>query len=357
MSPMDYSREKILLGLSKTQLEHLVAELGQPSYRGRQLHDWLYVKGVRSLDEITVLPKDMRILLNKEGIQIGRLSEVERSVSSDETIKLLLGTHDGENVETVGIPTEKRLTVCVSSQVGCAMGCLFCATGKSGLQRSLAVNEIVDQVLSVREAMARRPSHVVFMGMGEPLMNLKSVLNAIYCLNKDLNIGQRKITVSTVGVANTLPILAENALAILGSVQFTLAVSLHAPNQEIREELIPSAKNYHINKLLNDCKNYNNKTGRRVSFEYILLGGVNDLPCHAEELASLLFDSKSHINLIAYNPIFEANYERPSSERIKNFMNILKNKGMMVTLRASRGLDSNAACGQLRSKNSLRNKI
>ena len=339
---------KALLGRSAAELEDWVVTQGQKAFRGRQLHDWLYAKGARSLDDITVLPKAWRSSLRDEGVTIGRLQEVHRSVAADATTKLLLATDDGETIETVGIPTDQRLTVCVSSQVGCPMACRFCATGKDGLQRSLHTHEIVDQVLSVREAMDRRPSHIVFMGMGEPLLNSQAVLEAIRCLNDDLGIGQRRITVSTVGVPKTLPQLAELALETLGRAQFTLAVSLHAPNQQLREELIPTAHAYPYDDLLEDCRHYLAVTGRRVSFEYILLGNLNDRPQHAEELADRVGGFQSHVNLIAYNPIEEEEFQRPSRERIEGFRRVLERRGVAVSLRASRGLDQDAACGQLR---------
>ena len=338
----------MLLGRSAAELESWAVAQGQKPFRGRQLHDWLYAKGARSLAEITVLPKTWRESLKEEGVEVGRLKEVHRSVAADATTKLLLSTDDGETIETVGIPTDQRLTVCVSSQVGCPMACRFCATGKGGLQRSLRTHEIVDQVLSVREVMDRRPSHIVFMGMGEPLLNSQAVLDAIRCLNDDLGIGQRRITVSTVGVPKTLPQLAELALATLGRAQFTLAVSLHAPNQALREELIPTAHAYPYEALLEDCRHYLAVTGRRVSFEYILLGGLNDAPEHAAELADRVGGFQSHVNLIAYNPIEEEEFQRPTRARIESFQRVLERRGVAVSLRASRGLDQNAACGQLR---------
>ena len=337
-----------LLGRSKSELEDWAVAQGQPAFRGRQLHDWLYAKGARDLQGITVLPKTWRASLQNEGVSVGRLHEQERRVAADATTKLLLGTEDGETLETVGIPTEQRLTVCVSSQVGCPMACRFCATGKGGLQRSLAGHEIVAQVLSIREVMERRPTHVVFMGMGEPLLNIEAVLESIRCINDDLGIGQRRITVSTVGVPHTLPRLADLALKQLGRAQFTLAVSLHAPNQALREELIPTAKAYPYDALLDDCRYYLNKTGRRVSFEYILLGGVNDHPHHASELADRVGGFQSHVNLIAYNPIEEEEFQRPTTQRIEGFRRVLERRGVAVSLRASRGLDQDAACGQLR---------
>ena len=337
-----------LLGRSQSELEEWAVAQGQPAFRGRQLHDWLYAKGARDLQAITVLPKAWRASLQEEGVSVGRLHEQERRVAADATTKLLLGTEDGETLETVGIPTDQRLTVCVSSQVGCPMACRFCATGKGGLQRSLAGHEIVAQVLSIREVMERRPSHVVFMGMGEPLLNIEAVLESIRCINDDLGIGQRRITVSTVGVPHTLPRLADLALKQLGRAQFTLAVSLHAPNQALREELIPTAKTYPYDALLDDCRYYLQKTGRRVSFEYILLGGVNDHPHHAAELADRVGGFQSHVNLIAYNPIEEEEFQRPTAQRIESFRRVLERRGVAVSLRASRGLDQDAACGQLR---------
>ena len=345
-----FRQTEALLGLSVADLEQLAQREGQKAFRGRQIYDWVYNKGAKNIDEISVLPKAWRDSLMQKGIEIGRLHEVKRLISADETTKLLLKTNDNELVETVAIPTANRLTVCVSSQIGCPMACRFCATGKGGLKRSLEVNEIVDQVLSANEATGRRPTNVVFMGMGEPLLNLEKVLNSIRCLNIDLGIGQRRITVSTVGVPNEIPNLAKRAIKDLKKAQFTLAVSLHAPNQELREQLIPSAKLYPINKLLDDCKQYLSLTGRRVSFEYILLGKLNDHLEHAEELSSLLKGFQSHVNLIAYNPIDEEDFQRPTNRSIEAFKTYLQRRGIAVSFRTSRGLDQNAACGQLRRK-------
>ena len=339
-----------LLGSSLKELELWAKEQGQPAFRGRQLYDWLYSKGAKDIDQITVLPKSWRQQLKEEGVSIGRLKEVARYISNDKTTKLLLETYDGEKLETVGIPSEERLTVCLSSQVGCPMACRFCATGKGGLERSLLLHEIVDQVLSVKEAMIRRPTHIVFMGMGEPLLNIDAVLEAIDCINKDLGIGQRRITLSTVGVVNVLPQLSELAIKKLGRAQFTLAVSLHAPNQELREKLIPTAKIYHIDDLLSDCKNYIKDTGRRITFEYILLGGLNDSPEHANELASRVGGFQTHINLIPYNPIDQEDFKRPDKSRVNSFKSILEGRGLAVSVRMSRGLDKKAACGQLRRR-------
>ncbi len=344
------SSNSSLLGLSSAKLEEFALQEGEKAFRGRQIYDWIYQKGVRSLDSITVLPKHWRDSLQNKGIEIGRLEKINRVVAEDSTLKLLMATSDGEIIETIGIPTDKRLTVCVSSQIGCPMGCRFCATGKGGLNRSLNVNEIVDQVISIRETMNRRPTHVVFMGMGEPLLNIQNVLDSIQCLTNDIGIGQRKITVSTVGIPNTLPDLARLAKERLGRVKFTLAVSLHAPNQDLRESIIPSATSYPITSLLKDCKKYLELTGRRVSFEYILLGGLNDKDVHAEQLADLMRGFQSHVNLIAYNPIAEENFKRPNALRVNSFRDVLENGGVAVSVRASRGRDKDAACGQLRRK-------
>ncbi|MFS8908134.1 23S rRNA (adenine(2503)-C(2))-methyltransferase RlmN, partial [Synechococcus sp. OH2] len=269
-----------LLGQSLAALKEWAVEQGQPAYRGQQLHTWLYQKGIRSLQEVTVFPKAWREAL--QDYPVGRSQVVQRIESRDGTVKLLLQLADGELIETVGIPTAKRLTVCVSSQVGCPMACNFCATGKMGYRRNLKLHEILDQVLTVQEDFGRRVSHVVFMGMGEPLLNRDTVVQAIRRLHQDIGIGQRHITLSTVGVPRQIPWLAEQNL------QVTLAVSLHAPNQELRQQLIPSAAHYPLEALIRDCRDYMLRTGRRVSFEYTLLAGVNDLPLHARQLARLL---------------------------------------------------------------------
>ena len=334
-----------LLGQSCSQLEAWAVDQGLPAFRGRQLHDWLYAKGVRQWKDITVLPAALR---DQAPAPLGRSAELQRSVARDGTTKLLLSTDDGLSLETVGIPTRDRLTVCVSSQVGCPMACRFCATGKEGLQRSLQTHEIVDQVLTVKEVMERRPSHVVFMGMGEPLLNPENVLSAIDCFSRDLGMAMRQITVSTVGVPNTLPRLAERAIEQLGRCQFTLAVSLHAPDQELREELIPTARAYPYEQLLQDCRHYVELSGRRVSFEYILLGGLNDSPRQAEALAQKVSGFQTHVNLIPYNPIEEETFQRPAPGQVEAFAAALKSRGIAVSVRASRGLDQDAACGQLR---------
>lgn len=330
-----------LLGANLTELTEWITQQGQPAYRARQLHQWIYEKGVRNLSDITVFSKQWRQDL--ADVNIGRSTIHYRSVAGDETVKYLLKLDDGNIIETVGIPSEKRLTVCVSSQVGCPMACDFCATGKGGFIRNLARHEIIDQVLTVQEDFQRRVSHIVFMGMGEPLLNLDHVVGAVKSLNKDVGIGQRGITISTVGIPGKIRRLAEYQL------QVTLAVSLHASNQTLREKLIPSAKPYAIESLLSECREYVEITGRRVTFEYILLAGLNDLPEHAQELAEYVGGFQSHVNLIPYNPIHEADYQRPNSQRIQAFVSALEKRHIAVSVRYSRGLEADAACGQLRA--------
>ena len=330
-----------LLGASLEELTVWVQQQKQPAYRGKQLHDWIYQKGVRSLNDISVFSKQWRAEVAE--IPIGRSTLHYRSVANDGTIKYLLKLTDGQVIEAVGIPSDKRLTVCVSTQVGCPMACDFCATGKGGYKRNLARHEIVDQVLTVQEDFQQRVSHVVFMGMGEPLLNVDNVLGAVKSLNKDVGIGQRSLTLSTVGIRDRIRQLAEHHL------QVTLAVSLHAPNQALREKLIPSAHTYHIEELLEECREYVEITGRRISFEYVLLAGVNDLPEHALELARHLRGFQSHVNLIPYNPISEVDYKRPNSDRIQAFFKVLQEQKTAVSIRYSRGLEADAACGQLRT--------
>jgi 23S rRNA (adenine2503-C2)-methyltransferase len=343
------------LGATLAELTAWVEQQGQPAYRGKQLHDWIYHKGVRSLGDIAAFPKQWRTEIAP--YPVGRSTEHSRSVASDGTVKYLLRLADGQIIETVGIPTEKwgerkkipnpqsldRLTVCVSTQVGCPMACDFCATGKGGFQRNLERHEIIDQVLTVQSDFQERVSNVVFMGLGEPLLNIENVLGAIKSLNKDIGIGQRSLTLSTVGIRDRIRELAQHQL------QVTLAVSLHAPNQTLREKLIPSARPYPIEDLLSECREYVEITGRRVTFEYILLAGVNDLPEHAMELSHRLRGFQSHVNLIPYNPINEADYKRPTSDRINRFAKVLQEQQTAVSVRYSRGLEADAACGQLRS--------
>jgi 23S rRNA (adenine2503-C2)-methyltransferase len=336
-----------LLGLSSEELTRWVIEQGQPSYRAKQLHQWLYTRNIRSLNEVTVFPKSWR---EENETPVGRSTIALQTPTPDGTIKFLLALADGQTVETVGIPSDNRLTVCVSSQVGCAMGCTFCATGFSGFARHLEVNEIVDQVLTVQEEMGRRASHIVYMGMGEPMHNLPRVIKSLRALNQDIGIGQRQITVSTVGIPGKIRDFAHEQL------QVTLAVSLHAPNQSLREQIVPTAKNYPYADLLADCREYVRTTGRRISFEYVLLSGFNDLPRHAEELATRVKGFQSHVNLIPFNPVDEARFDRPTPKQVEIFRSTLERAGVAVSVRQTRGVDQSAACGQLRRRAFLQSK-
>lgn len=231
-------------------------------------------------------------------------------------------------------------------QVGCPMRCTFCATGKGGFARNLLPHEIVDQVLTVQEEFGQRVSNVVFMGMGEPLLNLPSVMRAHDILNKEIGIGARHLTISTVGVPNAIRRMGRLQL------QSTLAVSIHAPNQALRETIVPSAKAYPLSAIMEDCQEYFRLSGRRVTFEYTLLAGVNDDVSHARELAQLLrcHDLRSHVNVIPWNPVDDSEFQRPTRRSVQQFVSALDNAGIPVSLRNTRGLEAAAACGQLRNQ-------
>lgn len=346
-----------LLGLSEEAVADAIMaampDANLPAYRAKQVHKALYAQHVRDVRDITTLSKQLRQDMHEAGIRIGRSPVHKTVVAADGTTKFLVRLHDDRLVETVGIPAlnkseKERLTVCVSSQVGCPLRCTFCATGKGGFARNLATHEIVDQLLTVEEHFGQRVTNVVFMGMGEPLLNLRNVLPALRSMNKDVGIGARHLTLSTVGVPNTLKRLAERNL------QSTLAVSLHAPNQKLREQLVPSAKAYPIEALLDDCAKYFAVTRRRVSFEYALLGGVNDQMEHADELVSTLRKhghGGAHVNLIPWNSVEGAEFRRPSAAAVRSFKHRLETANVQCTIRISRGLDAAAACGQLRNAN------
>lgn len=339
-----------LIGSSIKDLENVALNYGQAAYRGRQIYNWIYnyKNKKKNIDQIEVLPLDFRKKLKDDGFKISELSLQEKNLANDGTLKLLLSTGENESIESVGIPTEKRLTACLSSQIGCPMDCKFCATGKEGLKRSLKASEILDQILFIENEMNRKVTNIVFMGMGEPLLNIDDLLLSIRSINEDFQISQRKITVSTVAVPKMINKLSEKSFQILGNCQFTLAISLHASNQTTREAIIPSAKNYDINNIVKDCKKFVRDTGRRISFEYLMLSGVNDKLEHADELSNLLKGFQCHVNLIQYNQIDEVEFKRVSLKNLQLFQSRLSMNGIAVSLRKSRGLDKNAACGQLR---------
>ncbi|KAK1299521.1 hypothetical protein QJS10_CPB14g01572 [Acorus calamus] len=341
----------VLLGMSEPDLQKLALDFGQQKYRGKQLHHLLYKAKVKDIESLSQLPQAFRDSLREMGWKVGRSPVHHAVTATDGTIKILIKLEDNRLVETVGIPVEDdqgslRLTACVSSQVGCPLRCSFCATGKGGYSRNLRSHEIVEQVLALEELFKHRVTNVVFMGMGEPMLNLNAVLEAHRCLNKDIQIGQRMITISTVGVPNTIKKLASHKL------QSTLAVSLHAPNQKLRETIVPSAKSYPLDALMEDCRDYFRETGRRVSFEYTLLAGINDSTDHASELAQLLHEwgGGYHVNLIPFNPIDGSEYRRPYKKAVLAFSAALESRRITVSVRQTRGLDASAACGQLRNE-------
>ncbi|KAE9606121.1 hypothetical protein Lal_00025211 [Lupinus albus] len=350
LSQSQQQKQQVLLGLSEKELQELALNLGQQSFRGKQLYHLIYKRKVKEIQDFIQLPQAFRNDLEKSGWKVGRSPIFQTVTAADGTIKLLLKLEDNRLIETVGIPVEDdgnsvRLTACVSSQVGCPLRCSFCATGKGGFARNLRSHEIVEQVLAIEEVFNRRVTNVVFMGMGEPMLNLKAVLEAHQCLNKDVQIGQRMMTISTVGVPNTIKKLASHKL------QSTLAVSLHAPNQQLRETIVPSAKAYPLSALMSDCKEYVRETNRRISFEYALLAGINDSVDQAVELAQLLreWGHGYHVNLIPFNPIEDSEYRRPYRKAVQAFADALESSKITVSVRQTRGLDASAACGQLRN--------
>lgn len=339
--------EKIdLLGMNKAELSAHCEKLGHLAFRGKQIADWLYRKGVHSIDEMTNLPGDLRDKLAQNAI-VGRSEVTLESKSPDGTTKYLLKFWDGETIESVLLPYADRTSVCVSTQIGCPAGCLFCATGACGFVRNLNAGEIVDQVLTLQEKGGKRVTHVVFMGMGEPLLNMNNVMKAISLLNDEVGISARRLTISTVGIPQAIQKLAD------ANLQITLAISLHAPNDELRRKLIPVAEKFPLSVLIPACRDYANQTKRRVTMEYLLLAGVNDSPEHASRLAGLLRGIMCHVNLIPYNEVPDKPFKRPSKEAVKAFRTALENSGVEVTQRMERGHSVSAACGQLRRRTSV----
>ncbi len=338
--------EKIILsGLNQEELDGLVTKLGASKFRARQIHNWIYLKSVSSIDEMTNLSKDFRVQL--EDIAVLSSAKIKtKQVSSDGTIKYLIEYADGNCVETVLMRFDNRanLTACVSSQAGCAVNCSFCATGKRGFIRNLTKKEIVEQVLTIQKDTGLKVTNVVFMGQGEPLLNLDNVLDALKIFNEDFQIGARRITISTSGIIPQINKLADMNL------QSTLALSLHAPNHAIRQTLMPIEKKYPINDLKIALKNYVNKTGRRITIEYLLIRGVNDSLEDAKETAQFLHEIKCNINLIPYNSTEKNDYQKSTNDAIMKFKYILEHSGKKVTVRLERGADIDAACGQLSGK-------
>ncbi|RYX82809.1 23S rRNA (adenine(2503)-C(2))-methyltransferase RlmN [bacterium] len=335
-----------LIGLNTSDLESHLKERGEAAFRGRQIADWIYKKGAADFSEMKNLSGALREkLVAEDSLDFARISK--RTVAGDGTTKLLLEMEDGERIETVRLPYPDRLSVCVSSQAGCAMACQFCATGLGGFRRNLSTAEIIGQILQVkREGLQKEtPTHVVFMGMGEPLLNTNNVFRTVELMHDEMGIPMRNITVSTVGILSGIEKLAQKKW------QLTLAVSLHAPEDALRHELIPTSRKTSVNDIIETSKNYVAQTGRRVTFEYVVLGGVNDSPKLARELARLCKGWPCHVNLIPWNDVPGAQFAGVKPEALREFRATLERAGISVTQRVQRGADVAAACGQLRALN------
>jgi 23S rRNA (adenine2503-C2)-methyltransferase len=332
---------------AEAALDAHFASRGQPRYRTRQVAEWLYKRGAASFDEMTNLPAAERAALS-ERFAVSAPTAVRTSVSVDGTAKHLWRLADGELIESVLIPTPSRLTLCISSQAGCAMACTFCATGWLGFQRQLGAGEIVAQYRGARRWAAENGygeiTNIVFMGMGEPLMNRKAVFPALALLNRGYGVGARRITVSTVGV---VPGIRE--MAAMPEL-FRLAVSLHAPNHELREQLIPLEKKHALPELLESLRDFDAAGGKRITFEYVMIDGVNDSPALADELGALVGEFKAFVNLIPFNPIPGSDWRATPEAGLKAFADRLERRGIPVAVREARGQDIAAACGQLKAE-------
>ncbi len=332
----------VLPGATREEILQVVRTLGQPDYRAQQIAEWVYRKGARLYDEMTNLPLSLRQAL-PELLPLRRLEVVRAQQSADGTVKYLFALADGERVEAVFLPYDDRTSVCISSQVGCAAGCRFCATAQMGFTRNLTAGEMVDEVLSIRQISGQRISHVVYMGMGEPLWNLQELVKSILLLNREVGISQRHITVSTVGVVPAIYELAQHRL------QITLAISLHAPNDELRARIMPVGRKWKVQELIDAAQHYTEVTGRKVTFEYLLLRGVNDEPHHAHALARLVKGLVCNVNLIPFNQVETPDgFVRPEPSRVARFRRVLEEAGIAVTQRVEKGHDISAACGQLK---------
>ncbi len=336
---------KNLSGLTLKEIEQITDELGATKFRARQIHNWIYLKSVKEIDEMTDLSKKFRDEL-KTVAQVTNIKIKVKQVSTDGTIKYLLEFPDGECVETVLMRFDNRanLTACVSSQVGCAVNCSFCATGKRGFIRNLTYKEIIEQVLTIQRDTGLKVTNVVFMGQGEPLLNLDNVLKAMEMFNESFQIGARRLTVSTSGIIPQIKKLADL------DMQSTLALSLHASNHEVRKQLMQIENKYPMDELHKALKYYVEKTGRRITIEYLLIKDLNDTITSAKQLAAYLKDIKCNINLIPYNPTAKNDYKRPSNNSIMKFKYLMEHSGKKVTVRLERGGDIDAACGQLSGK-------
>lgn len=335
---------------SLPKLEELVVSLGEKKFRAEQLFKWVYKRGVKDFDLMSDISKSFRETL-KTSFCLIKPTIYQKQVSSDGTVKLLLELEDGDKVETVLMRYNYGNVACVSSEVGCNMGCAFCASGLLKKKRELKVSEILGQVLVLNDLLSsegkgERITHVVVMGTGEPFDNYDNVMDFIRILNHPhgLEIGARHITVSTCGIVPKIYDYAREGL------QINLAISLHAPSDEIRHKIMPISRVYPLNDLMEAVKYYEKTAGRRVTFEYILLKGINDSKKDAEDLAKLIKGTLAYVNLIPYNEVNEMKYRRSESSSVKEFMDTLMKKGVNATIRKEFGSDIDAACGQLRAK-------
>ncbi len=337
---------KDIRALTLEELKTELTRLGEKPFRAAQIYDWLHGKMVRSFDEMHNLPADLRKRL-AERYRLVTLTEEETLVSKDGvTRKYLLRLPDGILVESVWLRYRHGDSVCISSQAGCRMGCRFCASTINGLERSLEASEMLEQVYAVSRLSGERVSHVVVMGMGEPLDNYENLLRFIRLLSGEggLHISQRNITVSTCGLAPDIRRLAQEGL------QITLALSLHATTDEVRRKLMPVAERYPLEEVFSACDYYFERTGRRITLEYSLIAGVNDTAKDAERLAALAGRGKYHVNLIPVNPVRERSWKSPGRAQVLSFQSRLEAGGVNVTVRREMGRDIDGACGQLRRR-------
>lgn len=331
--------------LSLAELQEAFSELGQPAFRAKQVHEWLVQKNARSFEEMTNLPKALRAEL-AERYSIAAPVEVMKQVSRDGSRKYLLQFADGVAVETVGMPSRNRLAVCISTQAGCAMGCAFCATGLAGLTRSLTAQEMVDQVTHVAQDFGERVTSVVLMGQGEPFANYEASIRALRMLNdsEGLNIGARHLTVSTSGI---IPRIRDFARI---PEQFTLAVSLHSAVQSTRNQLMPGVKKYTLLRLHEALQFYTETTGRRPTYEYAMIEGVNDTNPEMQALCDFCEGTLCHVNLIQLNDIPDSPFRPSPLKKVEDLQRRLASRGVETTIRNSRGADIDAACGQLKQR-------
>ena len=338
--------KKDIASYSFEELQEELLAIGEKGFRSRQIYSWIHEKLVDDFEEMTNLPKALRQKL-EVAYEIRRVEMEKRQISKiDGTNKFLFCLKDGNMVESVLMKYKHGNSVCISSQVGCRMGCRFCASTLDGLERNLTPSEMLRQVYQIQKITGERVSNIVIMGTGEPLDNYDNFLKFIHMVSDEhgLNISQRNITASTCGIVPNIRRLAEEKL------QITLALSLHGSNQEKRRSLMPVANKYELHEVLEACDYYFEKTGRRITFEYSLVHGVNDTPEDAKELMGILKDRNCHLNLIPVNPIKERNYEKPDKKSAENFKNKLEKNGINVTIRREMGSDIDGACGQLRRK-------